>query len=66
MFDIDTYLTTQNTLGGPIIRQLDRPVTYGSEIDDNEDTEMSVGAATGHAIGLLLIAGILLYFCLAR
>lgn len=63
MFDIDTFLTTQNTSGGPVIRQLDRPVTYGSGVDDDADTEkMSAGAAIGQAIGLLIIAGTLLFY----
>lgn len=66
MFDIDTYLTTQNTSGGPIIRQLDQPVFYGSEIDDDADTELSAKAAIGQAVGFLLIAGVLVYFYFAR
>lgn len=66
MFDIDTYLTTQNTSGGPIIRQLDRPVTYDYGADDDDGGEISLGAVIGQALALTLIASVLLYFYLAR
>ncbi|WP_257558457.1 hypothetical protein [Sphingobium sp. CFD-2] len=62
MFDVDTYLTTQNTSGGPIIRQLDRADICDIDLDDDAGTEFSIGAAIGQAIVLLLILGVLLYF----
>lgn len=62
MMDWNTYFTTQNTTGGPIIRQIPpESYDYGDDVD-----ELSTGVLIGRAIGLALIAGTLLYFYLIR
>ncbi|AMK20421.1 MULTISPECIES: hypothetical protein [Sphingobium] len=66
MFDIDTYLTTQNTLGGPIIKVVDQPVSYGVHDEIDEGGGLSAGVLIGKGISLILISGMLLYFCLVR
>ena len=65
MIDLDTYLTTQNTAGGPIIKVVESPVLYGSH-EGNDNYELTTGALIGKAISLILMLAILGYFCIVR
>ncbi|SEK02336.1 hypothetical protein SAMN05518849_12849 [Sphingobium sp. AP50] len=66
MFDIDTYLTTQNTSGGPIIRVIDGPVTRDDGAGGDENREFAIFDVIAHALAFLLIAVVLLYFYFVR
>ena len=65
MLDVDTYLTTKNT-SAPIIRLIDGPVTCDNGAGSNKNREFTIIDVIAHALGLLLIAGVLLYFYLVR
>lgn len=66
MMDWNTYFTTQNTSGGPIIKQLDPAVSNESVDDDDGGSAPTLGVQIGQVINVVLLLGLLLYFCLAR
>lgn len=65
MLDLDTYLTTKNT-PAPIIRLIESPVTCDNRTGGDKNREFTIIDVIAHALALLLIAGVLLYFYFVR
>ncbi|AMK26074.1 MULTISPECIES: hypothetical protein [Sphingobium] len=64
MMDWNTYLTTRHNSGQPIIKLLDPAISYGTEQDDA--LRPTPGVQIGRVINVVLLLGLLLYFCSAR